>query len=184
VLKEGEISLRAIGPDDRALLVRWQSDPAIMRGWGLPQPLLPHDAFCGDLNDRFTRFDVAGDFLIVAPVGPVGRIFFTGLESRHRCAQIGLYVGETGQQGKGYGGAAIKALVRYLVHQRDVHRIELTTLTWNAKAHRLYTRLGFQDEGLLREYLNFDGEWHGEMQMSLLATDPIPWLAKPVTAQN
>jgi RimJ/RimL family protein N-acetyltransferase len=176
VIVEGNVSLRPVTPADRPHLIKWQTDPQIMTGWGMPQPLRPHNAFEEQIVGDYTRFDEAGVLIIEGNGEPVGRIDYSHLDSRHRSAELAIYVGEPGAQGKGYAGNAIKGLCKYLIRQRHVHRIELNVLEWNTRAHELYLRLGFRDEGLLRDHLRFDGVWHNEYQLALLATDPIEWL--------
>ena len=177
MISHRDVVLRPIGPDDRERLIRWQSDPLVMTGWAQPQPIMPSDAMLDDLGGRFLRFDTEGHFIIEASGDPVGRIGFQHLDPRHRSVEIMIYIGEIGQMGKGYAGASIQALVRYLIGQRAVHRIELTTLAWNERAQRLYERLGFTVEGVLRDFIWFDGRWHDEIQMSLCANDPVAWLS-------
>jgi RimJ/RimL family protein N-acetyltransferase len=180
MLTEGNVVVRPMRPDDADLLVRWQTDPEVMTGWALPQPILPHNAFTQDLAVRFTQFDVEGNFIIEGDGLPVGRIGFSNFDERHRSAELLTYIGEPGEQGKGYAASAIKSLVRYLFHQRRLHRLELTALSWNVRARRLYEGLGFQLEGTRRDYDFFNGRWHDEIEMAILATDPLPWLTDPV----
>jgi diamine N-acetyltransferase len=176
VLVEGNTVLRPVIPADRARLAKWQSDPRIMTGWGMPQPLRAHNLFDEQINGTYTRFATTGVLIIEGSGVAVGRIDYDKLDDRHRSAELAIYIGEPSEQGKGYAGNAIKALSRYLIRQRLVHRIELNVLEWNTRAHDLYLRIGFRDEGLLRDHLYFDGIWHNEYQMSLLATDPVGWL--------
>lgn len=176
MLVEGNVALRPVRPDDLPLLRRWQTDPRIMTGWGMPQPLRAHNAFEHQIVGEFTRFESAAVFIIEGDGEPVGRIDFSDFDPRHRSAELAIYIGEVDAQGKGYAGNAIKAISTYLIRQRGVHRIELNVLEWNQRAHDLYLRLGFRDEGLLRDHMYFDGVWHSEYQMALLASDPVDWL--------
>src|SRR4051812_21449178 len=110
MIREGDVLLRPIVMSDLAHLLRWQSDPAIMTGWALPQPLVSPGALEADITGRFQSFEFEGNFIIEGADGPVGRIGFTGLDTRHRSVELFVYVGEIGEQGKGYGGQAIQAL--------------------------------------------------------------------------
>src|SRR4051794_13131970 len=158
MLTEGNVVVRPVRPDDADLLVRWQSDSEVMTGWALPQPILPHNAFAHDLADRFTQFDVEGNFIIEGDGLPVGRIGFTHFDERHRSAELLIYIGEPAEQAKGYAASAIISLAPYLFHQRRLHRLELTTLSWNVRERRLYEGLGFQLEGTRRDYDFFNGQ--------------------------
>jgi RimJ/RimL family protein N-acetyltransferase len=49
-----------------------------------------------------------------------------------------------------------------------MHRVALTVLEWNERAIRAYRRIGFQQEGLLRDHRFADGRYVSELQMSML----------------
>ena len=48
------------------------------------------------------------------------------------------------------------------------HRLELTVDETNTRAHTLYHRLGFTDEGLMRDALRVNGAWRNEWLMGKL----------------
>jgi RimJ/RimL family protein N-acetyltransferase len=53
-----------------------------------------------------------------------------------------------------------------------MHRLEAITDAENARSIRLLGRLGFQQEGLRREYsLESDGQFHGSAIFGLLRSD-------------
>jgi RimJ/RimL family protein N-acetyltransferase len=161
------VSLRPIEADDLPLLAKWQNDPMIMAGWGLPSPHLSSATIAADLPGRFSEFDTAGYFMIEAEGLAVGRIGFEGLEDRHRCAELSLYIGEPDAQGKGFARDAVRALARYLFRERRAARVELTVIDSNTRARALYESLGFFDEGTLRGYLHFNGQYHDEHLMAV-----------------
>lgn len=53
-----------------------------------------------------------------------------------------------------------------------LHRISLTVFAFNPRAKRVYEKCGFVVEGRSREVLWWDGAWHDEYVMGVLATDP------------
>lgn len=161
------VSLRPIQPADIERLRRWESDPIVMAEWGLPRPLLPHDAFQEDLAGRFRSFDRAGYFMIETEMGTVGRIDFEQLDQRHGSAEIALYIGEIAARRRGFARDAIRTLTAYLFEQRGLHRLELSVIETNLAARRLYERLGFQVEGTLRDHLFLDDAYHDEILMAL-----------------
>ncbi|MGH2559165.1 MAG: GNAT family N-acetyltransferase [Thermomicrobiales bacterium] len=167
---EGElVRLRPIGPDDLSLLRRWFEDPETMRHWGTGAPLVTPHAFQDDLQGRFARFDEAGYFMIEPAEGsPIGRIDFERLSARIRSAEVMILIGDPSARGKGYGTDAMIALLRYLFHERNLHRVSLTVLAWNERAIRSYEKVGFVVEGRLRDDHFFDGRYHDQMVMGML----------------
>jgi RimJ/RimL family protein N-acetyltransferase len=163
------VKLRPVHSDDLSVMRAWFDDPATMSFWARPHPFVTPDQFESDMTARFARFDRAGYFTIVDPDGaPIGRIDFEDLDTVNRSATIGIVIGEPSARGKGYGSDAIIALLGYLFQARNLHRVELTVLTWNERAIRAYRRLGFVEEGRHRNHLFAGGAYHDELQMSML----------------
>lgn len=72
--------------------------------------------------------------------------------------------------GKGLGTEAIRLAVDH-GFSIGLHRISLEVYAFNARARRSYEKAGFVAEGVLRDALRWDGEWHDAVVMSVLATD-------------
>ncbi len=71
--------------------------------------------------------------------------------------------------GKGHGRQMIKEILAY-AKQQGLLRIELSTATINQKAIRLYEKMGFEKEGILRKYthLKKEGKFLDEVSMAYL----------------
>lgn len=76
--------------------------------------------------------------------------------------------------GQGYGTEAGRAVINFGLGVLGLHRISLGVYDFNPRAQASYAKLGFVLEGRLRDALFWDGEWHDELIMSVLATDPRP----------
>ncbi|MGW4212602.1 GNAT family N-acetyltransferase [Lentzea sp. NPDC004789] len=75
--------------------------------------------------------------------------------------------------GKGYGTAAIKHVLDHAFNVRDLHRVDLEVYEFNERAIHVYKKLGFREEGRLRDALLWDGVFHDAIVMSVLSTDNI-----------
>ena len=169
MIKGMRVNLRPIAEADLPLLRFWQSDPAVTAGWGFSDPVGTACGFTDDVTGRFATFETSGFFVIESGNNPVGRIDFARLDRRHGSCEIAIYIGEPGAIGHSFASDAVRALARHLFDQRDVHRIELTVIESNDRARRLYERVGFVAEGLLRNCIRFDGQWHNQLLMALFA---------------
>ncbi|MGI5128373.1 GNAT family N-acetyltransferase [Pseudonocardia sp. CA-107938] len=76
-----------------------------------------------------------------------------------------------GHLGQGYG-TEITRLTLDHGFAAGLHRISLTVFAFNPRARRVYEKCGFRVEGRSREVLWWDGGWHDEYVMGVLATDP------------
>jgi RimJ/RimL family protein N-acetyltransferase len=167
---QGElVTLRPIAASDLPAMRRWFDDPETMKYWGFPRPFVIDRLFEEDLSGRFARFDSEGYFTIIAPDGePVGRIDYDIMDERNRSCELGILIGEEQARNKRYGSDAIIALLRHLFRDRNLHRVWLTVLAWNERAIRTYRRIGFVEEGTLRDHRYVDGSYVDELQMSIL----------------
>jgi RimJ/RimL family protein N-acetyltransferase len=168
VIRGEHVELRPVRAGDLPVLRVWFDDPETMRFWGHPLPIVTERQFEEDLTGRFARFDDAGYFMITVEGKPIGRIDFENLENVMRSAEAMILIGEAAERGKGYGTDAMIALLRYLFHQRGLHRVSLTVIAWNDRATRSYEKAGFVVEGRYREDLYFDGRFHDQIAMAIL----------------
>jgi len=99
---------------------------------------------------------------------------FSISQSSHN-AEVGIYIGEPTEWGKGLGSDAMNVLVRFGFMDVNLHRIELHVFGYNARAIRSYEKLGFMREVVMREALYRDGIYHDVHIMGILRPD---WLAK------
>ncbi len=163
------IRLRPLRDSDLPLLRAWFDDPDVMRFWGMTSNPVVDQRFAEDLVGRFARFEVAGYFAIDLPDGTtIGRVEFERLSTETRSAEVMILIGDRSAWGKGYGTDAMTALLRYLFHTRNLHRVSLTVLAWNRRAIRSYKKVGFTVEGTLRDDLYFDGRYHDQLVMGML----------------
>jgi RimJ/RimL family protein N-acetyltransferase len=172
------VSLRPFRAADLPVMRSWFDDPSVMRFWGQRQPVVGERAFEADLAGRFSRFDRDGYFAIVpkvAPGGlplvfdePIGRIEWEGLDPQTRSTEVMILVGNPDYWGGGFGTDAMVNLLRYLFWSRNLHRVSLSVLAWNARALRSYEKAGFVREGLLRSDVFDGGRFHDQVVMAIL----------------
>lgn len=87
---------------------------------------------------------------------------------------MGYRIGLSGEGalGQGYGTEAGRAVVAHAFDAIGVHRVELEVYAFNPRAVRSYEKIGFVEEGRMRDALRWDGEWVDAVMMSILSTDP------------
>ena len=69
---------------------------------------------------------------------------------------------------QGVGGAFLDRVVDWAFDRLGAHRFWLDCFSHNARAQRVYERLGFTRDGVLREaYLGADGVWRDLTMMAL-----------------
>ncbi|MDJ1136542.1 GNAT family N-acetyltransferase [Streptomyces iconiensis] len=73
---------------------------------------------------------------------------------------LGGAIGDPELWNQGMGTEAFDLLIDHLFHTMGAHRVQFTTALYNKAMIKLATRAGFVLEGILRDYIFFDGRHH------------------------
>jgi ribosomal-protein-alanine N-acetyltransferase len=74
---------------------------------------------------------------------------------------------------------ALKLIIHYGFATLKLNRIQALVIPGNKPSVRLLLKLGFQEEGLLREYAFFKGRYHDLICYSLLSRERRREIATP-----
>jgi diamine N-acetyltransferase len=95
-----------------------------------------------------------------------GFVILQGIHSEHHSLHLKRIAVRT--PNRGFGKALLEhAMDRAFLHHR-AHRFWLDVFETNARARRVYEGYGFRYEGVMREAILRDGEYHDVALMSLL----------------
>ena len=161
-LSGARVLLRAVEPDDEAVLVAMFTEPEVARWWW------GYDA------DRVQR-EIVGDedpetaVYVIDVDGVVAGIVQYGEETEpdYRSASIDIAV-RTAWHGTGVALDAIRTLVRHLVDDLGHHHLTIDPAAANTRAIACYAKVGFKPVGLLRRNeRGADGTFHDTLLMDL-----------------
>ncbi len=85
-----------------------------------------------------------------------------------RSATLGIAIGEYDFLEGGYGTDAMRTACRVAFDVMNLNRVDLTVYDWNSRAIRVYEKVGFQHEGVLRHAIYKAGRWNDLVFMSIL----------------
>lgn len=104
----------------------------------------------------------------------IGEVVLNDLDTDNQSMNYRIALYGSAFYGQGYGTEAGRAVINFGLGILGLHRISLGVYAFNPRAQASYAKLGFVLEGRHRDALHWDGEWHDELIMSILATDPRP----------
>jgi RimJ/RimL family protein N-acetyltransferase len=164
------VRLRPLALTDVDHMMTWVNDPAIVGNFAT----FSGRAFTRDEElayiERMMRSDV--DRVFAIETSDDGRYLGNvGVHQIHwpsRVGRLACIIGARGDMGKGYGSAAIRALLDHAFHDMRLHKVFLICFRENTRAQAIYHRIGFVDEGLLREEYFHEGTWHDMVRMAIL----------------
>jgi len=102
----------------------------------------------------------------------IGSCGYKNINKKHRRAEIGYEIcGE--YRRKGFMSEALNAIIRYGFEIIELNRIEATVNCDNLPSISLLNKLGFSEEGILREYELQQGQFIDLKLFSLLKKDSL-----------
>jgi RimJ/RimL family protein N-acetyltransferase len=165
------VSIGAVVPEDYQALYRWANDVATARVNGAWRPVdwTAHLAWCEGLGRDQSKI-----YFAIRRVGQqqiIGWVQITNLNMAARCAELGIRIGDTAERGQGLGSDALRLAIDFCWTHLNLRRLALVALHTNGPAIRLYQRLGFHQEGRLRQASFVAGEFVDIVVLGLLRAE-------------
>ena len=101
----------------------------------------------------------------------IGNIKLEPIDFDNKKATVGIMIGDKSYWRKGYGTEAMKTILDYCFSALDLNKVALGVLTENIPAIKVYKKVGFQPEGILRENFIKHGKKYDSLIMSILRKD-------------
>jgi RimJ/RimL family protein N-acetyltransferase len=102
--------------------------------------------------------------------GCVGEAVLNDWDPGNESCNFRIFLGPLGRN-RGFGTEATRLIVGYGFERLGLHRISLEVYAFNPRARRVYEKIGFRAEGVLRESLRYNGQWIDATVMSVLAAE-------------
>lgn len=165
------VTLRAITQADLQLICDMFNDPELedlVVGWAFPISLEQQKKWyennIGDnKNLRFIIETVEN--------GAVGIATLTDIDWKNRRASHGIKLANINNRTKGVGTDTVMALMRYAFDELGLHRLDGSWFDSNTASKKLYTKCGWKEEGVRREYVYKKGEWRDLTIVGVLEKD-------------
>ena len=101
----------------------------------------------------------------------IGNASIFDVNHLHQRAEIGLFIGEAEDRGKGYGQEIVRLLVDFGFKYLNLNNIMLKVISGNTAAINAYKKCGFKEFGRRTKCYFVDNKWHDEIYMEILRDD-------------
>lgn len=163
------VNLRPVATADLRQLRAWEQLPEVSHWLTTEASALDARESPEQEFDRLLRTPRVKLLVIATQEGTaVGLLRLHDLDLIHRKAQVRLFVAPEYQR-RGYGGDALRTIVRFCFDELGLHRLGLVVRADHPYARQLYEQIGFRSEGREREAAWSKGRWVDFVQMGLLA---------------
>lgn len=102
---------------------------------------------------------------------PVGTIGLLSIDQKNKKAEYYIAMGETSYKGKGVAKEASRLILEYGFEELELNRIYLFTEVENVVAQKLFERVGFVREGVIRQDIVSHGCFVDRVAYSYLRED-------------
>jgi RimJ/RimL family protein N-acetyltransferase len=184
-LSGSRVRLTSWMPQDLPALAHWYQQSDFLRLLD-DQPAYPYsEAFLNQWLQERQKSNHTFIFAVrpASPTDPditgtddtlLGYVELDGILWNHQVSWISIAIGEE-HWGHGYGSEAMQLVLTFAFEELNLHRIQLTVFSYNDRAIALYEKLGFQREGVYREFVQRSGDRHDMYLYGLLRPE---WQAK------
>jgi len=171
------VRLRAIEREDLPRYVRWLNTPEVRRGLALDVPLSLAEEerwYEGILSAAADERPLAIDVRQGEGWLHIGGAGLMRIDRHARHAEVGIHIGDSQHWDQGLGTEAMRLILRHAFETLNLNRVFLRVYEDNPRAMRVYRKLGFKDEGRLRQDRFLEGKYWDTLLMGLLQPE---WLA-------
>ncbi|MFD8558257.1 GNAT family N-acetyltransferase [Streptosporangium canum] len=167
------VTLRPVGPEHVDGLWELVNDPETMRLTGSHGKIDREAAkiWYGSRGDHDDRLDLA--ICTAGDDAYVGEVVLNELDTHNLSCNLRIALIGPRAFGKGYGTEAIRLVLDHVFATTELHRVGLEVFDFNDRALHVYRKVGFVEEGVRRDVLRWNGEWHHSIMMSVLAPDRL-----------
>ena len=170
-LKGTTIYLRALEPNDLDFVYALENDEAI---WEVSNTHTPYSRFLirqylenahQDIYEaKQLRLAICQDEDFPA----LGLIDLFDFDPQNRRAGIGIVIQSINNRNKNIGSEALHLMIQYAFHNLNLHQLYANIATDNLASLALFTKFGFQEIGLKKDWTLVNGTFKDEALFQLL----------------
>ncbi|KPK71022.1 hypothetical protein AMJ87_07880 [candidate division WOR_3 bacterium SM23_60] len=160
--------LRPVERDDATVLEQWHNDPEIrkfIRCGGLPVSRASEQ---DDIEAARTAEEVYLLIVLKRSNKPVGFVRSKVIDVPARTVWLRFAIGDRTAWGGGYAREALVLFMDWLFYEQNMRRVTLETYATNKRAITFFQRIGFKQEGVLRQAVYIDGAYEDIIAFGLL----------------
>jgi RimJ/RimL family protein N-acetyltransferase len=165
-----KVKLREYRKEDIPLRLSYINDPELQKYLvsDTPYPITLHEE-----EKWFESISALGDTYKFAIETLEDRKFIGGcsindVDWKNSVVTVGIFIGDKRYWGNGYGNDTMTTLVSFIFSQMNINKIRLTCYSFNDRAIKSYEKCGFRVEGILRQEMFKDGQYHDKIAMGIL----------------
>lgn len=174
LLKDDEILLRAVEPEDLDHLYKWENDSRL---WIHGNTLAPYSRYTlRQYIEEAQQFDIfqSGQLRLVICLPDqetvIGAVDIYEVDAHSRRAGIGIVIDEAFRQ-KGYAKQALNLVEQYCFQFLNLHQLYAHISVENPKSIELFNKSGYINAGILKDWIYTLNGYEDVVLMQLINSD-------------
>ncbi|HOP58485.1 MAG TPA: GNAT family N-acetyltransferase [Bacteroidales bacterium] len=170
-MKCDKISLRALEPEDLELLYKWENNVSY---WLISNTFSPFSKYTLKryLENSHKNIYETGQLRLMIDLvrekKTIGTIDIFDFDPFHKRAGLGILIADEDERRKGYASMALKCLINYCFDTLQLHQLFCNILENNQESMDLFTRLGFKQTGIKKEWIKISGGYLDEYMFQMI----------------
>lgn len=165
------IYLSPMNVEDSEVYLKWMSEFNVTDCMGLSSELMNLTSEQNWIEESLKKMKLQFAIVDLETDKLIGNCGFEDINQIRRTATIGLFIGDEEHRSKGYGTQILKLLLDYGFNYLNLNNIMLEVFSFNERAIKTYTKLGFKEIGRRRESYFLNGKYYDEVFMDMLNVD-------------
>lgn len=163
-MADAPLRLRPLEREDLRFVHEMDNNETVMHYWFEE----PYEAFVelADLYDKHIHDQTERRFIAESEGQRVGLVELVEINHIHRRAEFQIIIAPA-HQGRGYATLATRLAMDYAFTVLNLYKLYLIVDVANTRAIKVYTKLGFTEEGRLRDEFFVDGEYRDVLRMAV-----------------
>ncbi len=143
ILRAIDIWMRPIQKDDTFYILKWRNNDGVKKNF------INQEELTAEIHEEWLKNKIntgkAIQFIIftIEENKPIGSIYLRDIDVDKNQAELGIFIGEENNRGKGIGGQAIELIKKYAFDKLKLEKIYLRVLKDNTRAIACYKKNGF-----------------------------------------
>ena len=169
-----KIKLRNLQLDDVEDRYKWSLDKEVSKYLSVPDKYPP---FTKEETKKWIQLCMNGTngylqkSILTEDNIHIGWVDLKNFDKINNNAEVGITIGNKDYWGKGYGAAAMIEMLNHGFEELKLHKIWLRVDRDNEKAIKSYIKVGFVEEGVLREDRLRQGKYIDRLRFSILKNE-------------
>jgi len=165
ILKDDLVLLRAMEEDDANVLMELINDPEVENsvfGWSYPVSLSSQKKWILNISN-----DTTVSYIIDVDKEAVGVAIISSIDMKNRTSNMNIKLLRSAR-GRGIATHALSLIIKYCFDELNMNCLTANVIERNEDSRKLWIKLGFNEDGVLRQRIYKNGAYHNIVSYSLL----------------